>query len=370
MEKASGGSCVSVVAASFAAFSILVAVSCESATAAKDTERPEGLFVAASWNVQSLFDGTDDGVEYEDYAAGKGWTEEKYRERLKRVGTVVAGMSEHGPDLLGLIEVENEGVVDDLLSGSLDKFGYRWSAFAALPGASLGLGVVSRLPIVSCRAHGASYLGEAAPRPLLEVRLDAGSGPIVVFVAHWKSKLGGEAETEGLRRAAAKTLARRVAEIEADGTGASVVVLGDLNENWDEFERRGCSYPTALLPDDEEAARAVETSGRNLGGPYVVVSGEEPPVCGLIGGGVPFFTPWPGSEYRGSYAYRGAWETIDHVLLSASLFDGLGWEYADFRVAEVGEAVTRDGFPVSYDPRTGNGYSDHLPLVVQLVRVP
>jgi len=341
-------------------------------TEAKSGEPRDGAgrLVAACWNVQALFDGTEAGAEYEEYVAGAGWTDAKYRARLERVGKAVGEMAEGGPDLLALVEVENEGVLKDLAEGALKEFGYRWTAFASLEGASLGLGVLSRLPIESVRSHGASRLGEEAPRPTLEVRVSADGAPLVLFVAHWKSKLGGESETEPLRRAAAETLARRVRELEAEDPRAAVLTLGDLNENWDEFVRRGGAEATALLPDDGDAAEAVRAADGRADCPRVVLATERPPSCSAVPQGVPFYTPWPESEYRGSYAYRGQWETIDHALLSRSLFDGAGWDYADFRVSEAPGAVDGRGFPVAYDPRAGTGFSDHLPVVVDLVLGP
>jgi endonuclease/exonuclease/phosphatase family metal-dependent hydrolase len=329
-----------------------------------------GRLVAACWNVQALFDGTEDGAEYDEYVAEAGWTDAKYRARLERVEKAVGEMAEGGPDLLALVEVENEGVLKDLAEGALRDFGYRWTAFASLEGAALGLGVLSRLPIESALSHGASRLGEETPRPTLEVRVSAEGAPLVLFVAHWKSKLGGEAETEPLRRAAAEALARRVGELEAEEPRTAVLALGDLNENWDEFVRRGGAEATALLPDDGDAAAAVLAADGSAERTVVVLAAERPPSCASVPQGIPFYTPWPESEYRGSYAYRGRWETIDHALLARSLFDGAGWDYADFRVAETPGAVDGRGFPIGYDPRSGAGLSDHLPIVVDLTLVP
>ena len=40
------------------------------------------VFSVASWNVQALFDGQDNGWEYEEYRDGSGWTEDKYTDEF------------------------------------------------------------------------------------------------------------------------------------------------------------------------------------------------------------------------------------------------------------------------------------------------
>ncbi len=322
--------------------------------------------VVASWNVQALFDGHPDGTEYDDYSASSGWTEEKYRERLVRIGRAVGLCADGGPDVLALIEVENAAVVGDLLSGPLSDFGYRWYARAANEGAALGICVLSRHPIEKSLVHAVSYRGETAPRPILEVRIDAGGVPLVVLACHWKSKLGGDEATEPLRAASASALARRISQLARDEPGLDVLVLGDLNESYREFELGGGRYATALLPDSVDGEAVWAASG--LPRPVLVVDGSAPPKAARVGMGVPVFSPWPTSSWRGSYAYRGAWEAIDHALAPESLFDGAGWDYACFSVVDAEPLVGSAGYPASYYPRTGTGYSDHLPLVVELAR--
>ncbi|OHE63606.1 MAG: hypothetical protein A2Y36_09240, partial [Treponema sp. GWA1_62_8] len=244
------------------------------------------------------------------------------------------------------------------------RFGYRWTAFAGEPGGSLGVGILSRRPLTRVRAHSVVAWGAVAPRPILEATVDEESAPLVVFVCHWKSKLGGESETEAARRASAAVLARRFAELAQGPDAVDCLALGDLNENHDEFIRRGGSEPTALLPDLPGAAAAADAAAAA----FLVLSGEKPPAAREFPGCPAVYSPWYDAARGGSYAYRKAWETIDHALMPAALFDGGGWEYASFRVAAAPPFVRADGFPYGYEPRTGTGLSDHLPIVVELKR--
>jgi hypothetical protein len=68
----------------------------------------------------------------------------------------------------------------------------------------------------------------------------------------------------------------------------------------------------------------------------------------------------------GSYYYRDDWETIDHFLLSREFFDSSGWEYESCRVMDEAPFTNRGGYPATYNPASGAGLSDHLPLLLRL----
>jgi hypothetical protein len=73
----------------------------------------------------------------------------------------------------------------------------------------------------------------------------------------------------------------------------------------------------------------------------------------------------PGEE-TGSYYYQGRWERIDQIFLSGDFFDGEGWEYAAFSI-NAGENLTdAQGRPRSFNPGTGQGFSDHFGLLLRL----
>jgi endonuclease/exonuclease/phosphatase family metal-dependent hydrolase len=211
------------------------------------------------------------------------------------------------------------------------------------------------------------------PRPVAEVRVDTGSGPVVILICHWKSKLGGAEKTEPMRRAAAGIIARRIGEIAAEDSSIPVIVLGDLNENHDEFTKTGGAYTCALLPDTEEAAElSVILPGRLMPGfkDFLLVSEQKPPEAAHFATAVGVvYSPWADyPEGKGSYLYRDEWETIDHFLLNRALFDEQGWEYESFTVFSEPPFTKALGVPYPYNPKTGNGLSDHLPIVLILNR--
>jgi len=321
---------------------------------------PEG-FTAVVWNIQALFDGNEDGSEYAEYTEAAGWTHEKYKARILAVSQAVMKMESSGgvPDLIGFVEVENQGVLEELSRGALSKYAYNWTAFANLSGSSLGLGVLSRYPIKSAVAHSITMEKESAPRPVLEVRVEPCGKPLVFFLCHWKSKLGKD--TEELRQASARVVQRRLLEIASAEAETPVIVMGDLNENHDEFYR--LNSLCALLPDDKNAAKLV-TSGRK---DYLVLSGEKPPKSAFFSGGIePLYSPWMADLNDGSYYYKGEWETIDHFLLSKALFGSSSWRFSDCWVLNQEPFTNEKGIPNVYVPKSGKGLSDHLPLMLYL----
>jgi endonuclease/exonuclease/phosphatase family metal-dependent hydrolase len=217
---------------------------------------------------------------------------------------------------------------------------------------------------------------------MLEAHVHAEAGTdtasLAVFVCHWKSKLGGDDATESTRRASARIILRRVKELREAEPNLPVIIMGDLNENYDEFYRRSGTVISALLPDDPRAAEFTRLYGLDENDPhtatkiaelqkdFIIVSKNKPPSLRYFPDGVlALYSPWAEME-DGSYYYRNNWETIDHFLLSPQLFTGSGWDFDRCEVINAPPFANAKGLPFSYNPRTGSGLSDHLPLLLFL----
>jgi endonuclease/exonuclease/phosphatase family metal-dependent hydrolase len=338
----------------------------------------------ASWNLQALFDEKDDGWEYEEYRDGSGWSAEKYHARLNHITGAISGMGERSPGIIALIEVENRSIVEKLGSEYLDSEGYNYCFFAGTPGYSLGIGLLSKYPLVKSTAHSINIDGEIIPRPIAEVTIAPQGEKITIFICHWKSKLGGDEQTETLRREAVRVILRRQNELLQESPGMPILVLGDLNENYDEYYRRGGAQICALMPDDPEAAIVAnhaipefedeEDPSRVESAPaasqdFLILSEDKPPYSAFYENCAgAFYSPWFNELKNGSYFYSGEWETIDHFLLSEHFFKGGGWQFKDCFVLDSEPFVNSKGEPDSYNPRTGSGLSDHLPLLLTLTK--
>ena len=312
-----------------------------------------------SWNVQNLFDDVDNGTEYYEFDPEKGeWDIELFYTKMLKISEVIEQSVKGGPDILLLQEVENENTLESLQMEILKGLHYSYGVMVESPGSAVNTGVLSRYPVRNIRSHGLFVEGQKSLRNVLEAEISVGEHSLIVFNNHWKSKLGGAEETEKIRIESAALIIRRVTEILTAIPEADIIVAGDLNENHDEYLRIAGAYTTALLPfsDDTEP------------GPGLWLA-DSPSLCSrLPGDGVlVLFSPWYGTDIPGSYYYKSSWETIDHFLLSAALFDDKGFRYHRFDVVSLPFMVNEQGVPMSWNSNTAGGYSDHLPLLLTLV---
>ena len=323
-----------------------------------------------TWNVHNLFDGKDDGFEYNEFLESAGWSAEKYMGRVNAVSTAIETV-EPLPDVIIFQEIESLKILEDIAL-SLSR-GYLWSHFANNPGAAVGLGILSRFPLAEAKVHSITINGNTTPRPVLEARIETGNGVFVIFACHWKSKIGGDELTEEVRKASARVILRRIRELWINEPELGLIVAGDLNENHDEFYRRNTGAISALLPDDPfcaELAGCIGKNGEEYAGrqkDFIVLSKDTPPEpVHFPKDTIVLFSPWLRDIENGSYYYKRDWETIDHFLISRQFFDNALWEYEGTRVVNDQPFANSGGVPVSYNMRTGNGLSDHLPLLLSL----
>jgi endonuclease/exonuclease/phosphatase family metal-dependent hydrolase len=352
----------------FAAVLLLSCGGCDTAgeSSASNEGKKETIRIM-TWNLQALFDGKENGAEYKEYLDSAGWSAEKYSARLNAIARGIDHIEQGVPDILALEEVENAQVLEDLARGPLSKHGYRWTFFANNPGSSLGIGVLSRFPLTQARAHSFSDNEEATPRPVMEVWVQPQDTPLALFICHWKSKLGGDEATESLRRAAARLVLRRLREIDRDQPGVPALIMGDLNENHDEFDRQSGAFLSALIPDDPRAAELAGVKDVSRQTDFLILSRNKPPASAYFDSeAVVLYSPWGNELADGSYYYKNAWETIDHFLLNRAFFDEKDWDFDDCAVVNVLPFTNSRGFPDAYVPRTGAGLSDHLPLLLTL----
>jgi endonuclease/exonuclease/phosphatase family metal-dependent hydrolase len=308
-----------------------------------------------SYNVENLFDDIDDGTEYRDYDPGEGgWNTALYHAKLKNVAEAIRAAGKDGVDICLLQEIENEKVVTDLLEGYLNVMKYTFAFAAPRNGTATTITVLSRFKPEYLLVHSVQVDPGVPLRPILETGFDIRGEGLVLLNNHWKSKSGGAWETEVHRRAAAAFIRGRIESLRRDRPDLCVIVAGDLNEGIDEESADGGEYQTALrkVGDDESGSE-----GKFLG---ITASWDK-----AVSGPLRLFSPWFESSHRGSYVYAGRWEKIDHFLIAPAP-DGSGFDFSGFEVVEEDFLLNVDGFPRRWSNRSADGYSDHLPILLQL----
>ncbi len=316
----------------FALLFLFLAVSCDGQGIGENVN----TLCVATWNVQNLFDAKLDGNEYEEYKPDSGWTEGAYRARLSNSSKVLGSLPSAGSYVVVLNEIENPEVVEDLIkSDGISKMGLRYYACAGLEGAAIQTAVTSSIPIVGARVHAV----DEALRPVLEVELDTQFGKLFVLAVHFKSNIGGQAETALDREKGGKVVREISRQIQRENPGSIVLVCGDMNEeSWD-------GNVMGRLPGSAAPLKVSDSFLRDSW--YCFWLDQD---LGL----------WP----SGSYYYNGSWKCYDNILVPQSGRDGTGWELDSCGVVFQGIIKTADQKPFAWDRSLLRGVSDHLPIWV------
>ena len=309
--------------------------------------------VIGFWNVENLFDTVDDPMKNDDEFTPRGkngWTSERYKKKLERLSSVIAGLgspeARNGPAVIGMCEVENGAALDDLLrTPALSRTGYRAVHHEGPDERGIDVCLIydpKRFVVdrtVSCRV----LLPDEKKKTrdiLLADGVLAGER-MAILVNHWPSRRGGEKATRSLRLAAAQVL-RRICDslFLADSTRA-IIVMGDFN-------------------DDPSAASVKNTLRTGDDPEKVPATNFYNPMAALFRRGV------------GSIAWNDRWNLFDQILLSPHLCDGKGLSYRKAAVCNESFMRAEEGNFKGYPFRTFSGgvytggYSDHFPVVVFL----
>jgi endonuclease/exonuclease/phosphatase family metal-dependent hydrolase len=322
-----------------------------------------GRIVIASYNVENLFDDRDQGREYPEYSAEQ-WSRELYNRKLSAVARAVKAAVARGPDILCFQEIESELALRDLRDRHLKGFGYRYLVFVPQEQVATTVACLSRIPVARTRVHTVGSFDGVPLRHILELQVEFGGSTLYLFNNHWKSKTGGVEQTAGARRQAAEVLTARLREILQSDPEADLLVVGDLNENLEEYEQAEGRYRTATVTDPTSGNQVDAAETEAL---FITPNPEQ---AGFHGERVVLYEPWyeMPPDQRGSSVYQGRWQTPDRILLSPGLFDREGFVCSpgSFQVVRAEFLIDpQSGFPRPWRHSgrgADSGTSDHLPL--------
>lgn len=285
----------------------------------------------AFWNVENYFD-THHDVRKDDRDftpdGNYHWTASRYLDKRNKIYKTVAALGY--PAVMGLAEVENDSVLDDLCLGTpLRAKGYRAVHYespdkrgidcALLYRKDCFLPLESRPVTVSDTAHG------FRTRDILLVVGLLGDDTCCLLVNHWPSKSGG-IKALRRRRAVAQRLRMTMDSLMRVHPGALVLAMGDFNASPDE----------AVIRKEMGFGR----TGRNAEGVYNLVAGL------------------PRGE--GTYKYQGVWSYIDQMMASQNL--RMEVFRLEFLLTPDERYMGSKPFRTYSGIRYQGGFSDHLPI--------
>jgi len=325
----------------------LLLASANSLIAQKEIKR-----TIAFYNVENLFDIVDDSLVFDEARTPKGyyrWTESRYVKKIGNLAAVISniGAAERGtaPDLVGLCEIENAGVLQDLIEHPVLKisnygvvhedspdergmdvaFIYKQDSFDPFAYASHTLELQD------------DELHRDRTRDQLAVTGWLNDTFIGCIVNHWPSRRGGQTRSAPFRLRAAQLNRKIVDSLRIEHPEILIFNMGDFNDNPSDT-----SMEYILRPHYLENA--------DLYNPMNVL-------------------------YRkgyGTLAYRDRWSLFDQILIDTKLIADLASALTLFRVGiyNPAELVTPKGrykgypFSTYSGGRYQGGVSDHFPVYV------
>jgi exonuclease III len=294
-------------------------------------------FTLVELNCENLFDCKHDSLKQDEEWLPDGkrhWTPGRYWRKLRHIGQEVLSCQQEGfPDLVALVEVENDSCLFDLTRRSL----LRNAGYAYLMTQSpdvRGIDVALLYQPSTFRPLCYDYLGVTpleGMRPTRDVLYVQGEtvqhDTLHVFVVHAPSRFGGERKSRPNRQLIADCIAASMQQLKDN---AKVIVCGDFNDT---------AKDPAMCYLEQCGLHNVTASATGCHG-----------------------------KAKGTYRYQGRWQSIDHVLVSKELTDAV----EETCINDAPFLLEEDKKYGGVKPlRTFNGYryqrgfSDHLPLVVR-----
>jgi len=290
-------------------------------------------------NCENLFDCKHDSLKQDSEwtpASVRHWTPDRYWQKVNHIGqTILSCQEESVPDLVALVEVENDSVLFDLTRRSLLRnAGYHYLMTESPDERGIDVALLyqpmSFRPLCYETFRITPLEGMRPTRDILYVKGEILHGDTLhVFVVHAPSRYGGERQTRPNRQLVADRLGQAIDSIRHDTPQAKMVIVGDFNDE--------ATSPALLFLADHDLHN-VTADAKGMHGA------------------------------EATYYYQGEWGSIDHVLLSAPLVPLVERSFVNdspFLLEEDKKYGGVKPFRTYYGMRYQHGFSDHLPLVVQ-----
>ncbi len=348
-------------------------------------------YYIAWWNLENLFSIEDYPNRHpwlERYLGREldGWSPEVLKRKISQLASVITRMNDgQGPDLVGVCEVENEDVLQQLIDAiPLKERRYRFVHHNSDDKRGIDVAFIydsRRFSTKSDEVFHHIIQKRTATRDLFQVNFytKPNNNLLICIGNHWPSRSGGVLQSEPYRMIAAETLSywmTRIHQIYAERDLAAgivesksravpppVLVMGDFND--EPFNRSITDYALGLRLEDR-------VNSRRARNPYLL---------NLM---------WPlmGSGHV-THMYNGDPNMFDQFLVNRGVLDreskiklariNMGGRtvpyvgiinFEDMRLERGSNrnGPKRFGRPAKgYDP---DGFSDHFPVAIKLVEDP
>lgn len=308
-------------------------------------------FTAVFYNVENLFDTINDPDKLDDDFTPEGelkYNSERYVQKLDKLSKVLASINkENLPEIIGLCEIENRSVLNDLIkTDNLKKGKYGIVQFESPDKRGIDCALLYRkgqFRILKQDTIGIHFTWdkEFKTRDILYVQGLAGKKDTLnVFVNHWPSRRGGEEVSEKNRIFVAEQLKLAINTLQEKNPEAKIIIMGDFNDE----------------PKNKSVTEALGAGNcKNTSDPKALYN----------------FMYDIQEQGLGSYNYRGNWNMLDNLIVSNSLFTskkGLSTKHDAGKIFTEEWICFKNKNGVLIPNRTYagpkylGGYSDHFPV--------
>ncbi|WP_434037393.1 endonuclease/exonuclease/phosphatase family protein [Formosa sp. 4Alg 33] len=324
-------------------------------------EREFSIHTIAFYNLENLFDTEDDPTIFDESSPIMELAEnrsEVYAMKIKNMSRVISdiGFEKTGnaPAILGVSEIENRAVLEDIINDTLlIKYDYGIVHFDSPDRRGIDVGLIYQKNLftpISTSNHTLYLKDELKGTPIYTRDQLVVSGLlqgdlIHIIVNHWPSRRGGETKSNPKRMAAATLNKHIIDSLQTIDPYAKIIIMGDFND-----DPTNSSFKTVLKTQKKKSK--------------VGLKGIYNPMEQLY------------SDGFGTTAYRDKWSLFDQILISKPLLetDFSVYRYYKAGIFNAQYLITKTGTYKGYPFRSfgyegfTNGYSDHFPVYIYVIR--
>jgi len=315
----------------------------------------------AFYNVENLFDTINNPDTFDDDFTPQGknaYTSKIYHKKIDHIAKVISEIgfqaSRNSPVIIGLVEIENKDVVEDLIhSEFLRKRNYKIIHFDSPDRRGIDVAFIYQekyfIPIEQRKFEVKIWDEEGMrifTRDILWVHGILDEDPVHILINHWPSRRGGQTRSNAKRMKAAFVCRKIIEDIKLEDKDAKIIVMGDFNDD----------------PKDNSIKEGLLSVGRK----------EEVDIDNL-------FNPMEKMYKEGlnTLGYRDNINLFDQFLISSSLSNSKNYDNYNFYKAGIynpSYMITSGGKYKGYPYRSfqnngySGGFSDHFPVYIYLIK--
>jgi len=317
------------------------------------SQKYEESYRIVSYNVENLFDTWNEERKFDEDFTPTGanrWTRSRYDKKILDLGKVLVNVAgDKVPAVIGLIEVENRKVLEDLLNKSpLSKFQYAIVHEESPDERGIDVALLYDKDQFNFLDH---QIGRIEfpddptdnTRDVLIVKGMLGKDTVYLSVNHWPSRRGGVAVSSPKREYVANTLREKTEAILKKQPNAGIIIMGDFNDG----------------PSDVSLANGLRAGALNNNTAQLINLMSERARKG-----------------EGTYKYQNQWNMLDQFIVSRNLMDDKGKLFITEESAQIFDADYLKEPDPNYPgdrifrtyrgPNYVGGYSDHFPIVLDI----